>query len=161
MTGMAMTITIDSRQVKELFDRAPAATKRRLSQLVERGAIDVQREMRMAANVAVTGDLRRSVRYTFNAANLSAVIEPTAKYAAAVENGSRPHWPPYKAGTPLADWAKQKGMNAFLLARSISRKGTKAHPFVGPTYKRMRPMVQRDIERGVARLAQELNDGRV
>lgn len=161
MTGSAMTITVDSRQVEEMLARAPVATKRRLRELVERGAIDIQREMRIAANVAVTGDLRRSVRYTFNTATLSAVIEPTAKYAAAVENGSRPHFVSARPGTPLSRWAISKGINPYAVAKSIAKKGTKPHPFVQPTFNKMKPQVERYIERGVAQLAQEMNDGRL
>lgn len=156
-----LKITVDTKQVERMLAKAPALTRKRLGQLVEHGAIEVQREMRLVAPVAVTGDLRRSVRYTYNATSLSAVIEPTAKYAAAVENGARPHWPPYKAGTPLAQWAKKKGMNAYLLARSISKKGTKPHPFVKPTYDKMRPRIEANLKQGVAQLAQELNSGRI
>lgn len=156
-----LTITVDTKQVERMLKKAPALTRRRLGQIVERGAIEVQREMRVAAPVAVTGDLRRSVKYTFNATSLSAVIEPEAKYAAAVENGARPHWPPYRAGTPLAQWAKKKGMNAYLLARSIAKKGTKPHPFVKPTYDKMKPTIERNLQQGVAQLARELDSGRI
>lgn len=40
------------------------------------------------------------------------------------ESGSRPHWPPWGEGTPLAAWAKDKGIPPFLVARAISRRGT-------------------------------------
>ena len=59
MAGMPIGFRVDNAEVLELFARAPTAVKRRLTQLVEGGAIDVQREMRQQAPVAVTGYLRR------------------------------------------------------------------------------------------------------
>tara|TARA_Y100000310_G_C20638448_1_gene792516 strand:- start:1058 stop:1531 length:474 start_codon:yes stop_codon:yes gene_type:complete len=55
-----------------------------------------------------------------------AVANPT-KYGAFVEHGSRPHWPPLDAMQP---WARRHGFpagraGAFLVARSIARRGTK------------------------------------
>lgn len=51
------------------------------------------------------------------------------RYAAAVHNGSRPHWPPIVA---IAGWVHRKRIAAspFVIARAISRRGTKAHPFL-------------------------------
>lgn len=40
---------------------------------------------------------------------------------------SRPHWPPIAAVTP---WARRHGMDPFLVARAISRRGTKLTPFL-------------------------------
>jgi len=54
-------------------------------------------------------------------------------YGLPVEEGSRPHWPPWGAGSSLYVWVERKlGITgkdtksvAFLIARSISKKGTK------------------------------------
>jgi len=156
-----IVISLDDRQVVRLFQRAPGAVTLRLRQLIEGAAIDVQREMRIRANVGVTGNLRRSVRYTFNAAALRAVIEPAAQYAEYVEKGTRPHMVSVAEGTPLRAWAKLKGINPFALKASIARKGTKAHPFVEPTYKKMKPKVEGDIRRGLIRLVEDMNNARV
>ena len=88
MAGMPIGFRVDNAEVLELFARAPTAVKRRLTQLVEGGAIDVQREMRQQAPVAVTGYLRRSVQYRFSPGLIQAIIEPQAKYAAAIEEGA-------------------------------------------------------------------------
>lgn len=56
-------------------------------------------------------------------------VGTNAEYAAAVESGSRPHFPPIAAITP---WAKAHDMSPFGLALSIARKGTAPHPFLGP-----------------------------
>lgn len=74
-----------------------------------------------------TGRLRASI--TTKIEQTKATIAPTVPYASAVEFGSRPHWPPVSA---LEPWARRHGMNAYALARSISRRGTKPHPYMQP-----------------------------
>jgi HK97 gp10 family phage protein len=53
-------------------------------------------------------------------------------YGAAVEYGSRPHWPPIE---PMEKWGRiklgQPGLG-FLIARKISRVGTKEKPYLRP-----------------------------
>lgn len=56
-----------------------------------------------------------------------------------VEFGTRPHWPPIAAITP---WANRHGIAPFLVARAISRRGTKAQPFVEPAWTRQRSRVE-------------------
>ena len=161
MPGMQVGFSLDDLEVRRLFERAPEAVSVRLRQLVEGGAIDVQREMRIATNVGVTGNTRRSVRYTFNALQLSAVIEPTAENAEALEKGSPPHFVSVAEGLSLRDWANLKGINPFALQRSITKKGTQAHPFVEPTYHKMKPKVENDIATGLSRLVEDLNNARI
>ena len=67
MAGMQIGFKIEDANVRALFERAPAEVTRRLKSLVEGAAIDVQREMRIAAPVAVTGQLRGSIRYVDDA----------------------------------------------------------------------------------------------
>ena len=48
----------------------------------------------------------------------------TAKYAGAVHDGGRPHWPP---PGPLGEWAERKGLGTgldFVLRRAIAQHGT-------------------------------------
>lgn len=56
-------------------------------------------------------------------------------YGPAVEKGSKPHFPPIEALTgkleELDKWAKLKGLNAFAVAKSIARKGTKPNNMFG------------------------------
>lgn len=155
----ALSITVDSAGVVSMLTAASEKTALRIGQLVEGAAIAVQREMRLVAPVGVTGQLRNSIRYVYTPALLSAEVGPQADYAAAVETGSKPHWPPYGDGSSIADWANLKGIPAFLVARSIARKGTKAHPFVKPTYDKMKPVVEEQISVGIRALVEEVNSG--
>ena len=66
-------------------------------------------------------------------------------YAIYVEKGTKPHWPPIDA------IAKGLGVSrsvAFLIARSISRKGTKAYPYLVPAAEEFYPDLKRRIKVG-------------
>lgn len=54
---------------------------------------------------------------------LSGKLENTAKYAVFVHEGTKPHFPPLKA---IKGWADRHGIPAFMVTRSIAKKGTKA-----------------------------------
>lgn len=159
MAGINVGFVIDDVRVRELFQRAPAMVTSRLKSLVEAAAIDVQREMRIAAPVAVTGQLRGSIRYVVSPLQVHAVIKPEVKYAEGVEYGTKPRRVSVAEGTPLLAWAKLKGINPYALQKSIARKGTKPHPFVEPTYRKMKPVVESDIASGMTKLVEELNHG--
>ena len=161
MAGVALGVTIDAAGVRRLFERAPGAAQARMRRLIEGAAIDVQREMTIAANVGVTGHLRRSVRYQFSAPLMRAEVTPEANYAEAVEYGTRPHWVSVKPGSSLYQWARLKGINPYALQRSIARKGTKPHPFVKPTYVKMQPRVVNDVSAGITQFARELDNASV
>lgn len=88
-------------------------------------------------------------------ANVTAEIRAEASYASFVEFGTRPHFPPVDA---LRDWAARvlgDERLAFVVARAIARRGTYAHPFLGPaltgnaaTYRRA---IQAAVKRGMAK----------
>jgi HK97 gp10 family phage protein len=139
-----------------MLAQSPEQTKRTVHQLLEKAGIQVMAEMRLHAPVAVTGDLRRTVHYVFQADGAVAV-EPTASYAEYVEKGTKPHFVSVKPGTPLYRWAMQKGIPPFALKASIAKKGTKPHPFIQPTYDIMEPKVQRLFSEGIDALIGQLN----
>jgi phage gpG-like protein len=155
----AMQIRIDDRELRAMLGRAPEVVAVRLRQLVEGSAIDVQREMRIAAPVAVTGQLRNSITYVLHPRDLRAEIGPNVNYGAPVEYGTKPHRVSVAPGTPLRKWAQLKGINPYALQNSIARKGTKPHPFVAPTYRKMKPRVESDIAKGIAKLVEDLSRG--
>src|SRR5664279_1712518 len=124
-----MSIEIDDTTVQAMFARAQDEMKVTVRQLIEGAAIDIQREMRIAAPVAVTGDLRRSVRYTYTPALLMAEVTPNVPYASDVEYGGKARFVSVAPGTPLRKWADMKGINPYAVRNSIAKKGTKAHPF--------------------------------
>lgn len=95
-----------------------------------------EKPMREAENLLVrearkntpvdTGALRGSIKAKVTVRNrqITGVVGSNLKYAPAVEKGSRPHFPPTVA---LEPWARRHGTIAFLVARAISKRGTKGH----------------------------------
>jgi hypothetical protein len=73
-----------------------------------------------------TGRLRNSVGMISRLSGLQATVATNVKYARPVNDGSVPHFPPVAALNP---WARRHGIPAFLVARAISRRGTKATKF--------------------------------
>lgn len=154
-------LTLDSKDVQRVFRAYPEAATRRLGQLVEAGTIDVQREMAINAPVGATGDMRRAVKYKIDRFMMRGEVTPTTPYAAAVENGSRPHFVSVKPGSSLRKWADHKGINPWAVQASIAKKGTKAHPFVKPTYVKMKPKVESDIIQGFNQFVQQVDHGAI
>ena len=78
------------------------------------------------------GRLRDSITHEANSKR--GKTGTNVEYAPWVEYGTRPHFPPVAA---IADWARRvigdgSRSTAFLIARAISRRGTKAQPYLRP-----------------------------
>ncbi len=56
---------------------------------------------------------------------------------------TKPHWPPFKA---LAKWADAKGIPVFLVAKSISEKGTAIVPFIKMGYEQAEDQLKIELE---------------
>lgn len=95
---------------------------------LQKSAIVVENEAKRLAPVD-TGRLRASHHHWLDggAVPLWAKIGPNASYARYVHDGTRPHWPPVAA---IAGWARRQGIEPFLVARAISKRGTKARPWL-------------------------------
>lgn len=103
------------------------------------------------------GGLRRRIRARVDIRKLIARVRATAPHSKLVTFGRRsgkmPSVDPAHAKRPqsaldLKNWAEAHGINPFILARSIARKGTKPHPFmVSIGEERFRERVRQAVER--------------
>ena len=82
---------------------------------------------------ANTGRLRASITpevrvegVTMTNAVVRGFVGNSVAYAPPVEFGTAPHWPPFGPGSSLSRWSELHGISPFLVARAISRRGTKA-----------------------------------
>lgn len=137
-------IQIDTKAVERVLARAPGKINKAKYEILNRGSIMTQAEMRINAPV-FDGELRRTIRPKWVSAD-TVIVFSDAPHAPAIEFGRRPggKMPPYHEGTPLAKWVKIKmgaDVPAFLVARSIARKGTKGQKFARKTYVTMKPQV--------------------
>lgn len=65
-------------------------------------------------------------------ANLTSKIGPSTAYGYYAEKGRKPgRMPPISA---IEGWANRHGINPYVLAKSIARKGTKPHPYMVPAF---------------------------
>ncbi len=84
--------------------------------------------------------------------------EPASGYIAFVDQGTRPHWPPYE---PIAYWARRVLRTddprvVRAIQRKIARSGTKAQKFVEKTAEEDGPQAQRVFAAAVERKARTL-----
>ena len=71
-----------------------------------------------------SGSLSRSIKYKVVGKTLYVTMN---KYAAYLDQGTKPHPVPPKA---LEKWARKKGLNEYAVSANIKKYGTKAYPFL-------------------------------
>ena len=153
-----MNVIIDDRGAILRFKNSSQQGKKAISDILHYSAIEGERDVRQEAPT-FDGDLRRSIRSNVDEIRQTARIDSELRYADAVHLGSRPHFPPYKAGTPLHKWAVAHGMSPYLLARHISKVGTKANPFFKRAYDTLEPKAERFAESRINKFTEEMNRG--
>lgn len=138
------------RDIKKAGGDAKPLVKAALANSAER----TKQEMRRRAPHA-TGTLQRSilpeVKYPI------AEVKANENYAAAIEFGSRPHTPPYKA---IERWTSKKGIPGsaiWPIIKHIEKKGTKKQPFFVPGYEAAQDYISDQFTKVVDRLMSVLN----
>lgn len=104
-----------------------------------------------------TGGLRRSITSEVRVegvggTKVQGVVGSNARYAAAVELGSKPHFPPPGA---LEAWARRRGLNAFVVARAISRRGTRPRRYLQNAFETNKPAIVRLIGATVSQIVKD------
>lgn len=141
----------------------PDMTRRELLAAMTQGTLLVEREVKEGMPRGATGLTAASVTsdaYSTPAGVLGTVGSslPTATFA---ELGTRPHMPPVDALVPwvravLGVEEKRAPSVAFLIARKIARKGTKAKRPFANAIARTESQVLRMFEAAADRIAQRL-----
>lgn len=106
------------------FAKAPDIAKDEINVAIKKTILSLLAAAR--TNTPVDRGFLRGAGMQTTFENLKGVLENTAPYAIFVHEGTRPHFPPIEAIEP---WASRHGIPAFLVARSIARKGTQGVPF--------------------------------
>ena len=108
------------------FDRLQVASA--LKAGIRKSIFTLEARAKKETPVGVSGFLRNAYRENFD--GLKGELVNTKEYARYVHEGRKPgKMPPIG---PIALWARRKGLAipAFVIARSIAKKGTKANPFL-------------------------------
>ncbi|CAN5439069.1 hypothetical protein BH10PSE18_BH10PSE18_19030 [soil metagenome] len=145
---------------------APAVTRRELLAAMTQATLLVEREVKEGIPRGATGLTAASV--TSDAFSTSAgvlgIVGSSQPAALFVELGTKPHMPPVEALVPwvravLGVDAKRAPSVAFLIARKIARKGTKAQRPFALALARTEGQVLRMIESAADRIASHLAGG--
>ncbi|MEK6245835.1 MAG: hypothetical protein AABM33_15220 [Pseudomonadota bacterium] len=170
-----MEYEIDYSALKELqanLARNPAVVRKHLLAAVTEADNLLLREVKERMPKGAQEFLYRSV---FNEERVSdtgviGLVSSPMSYAVAVELGTKPHFPPLQ---PLVDWVQHSqhfgGVSdakvargiAFLIARKISRVGTKAQRPFGLTFQAQESQVRTIFDAAAARIAADIAGTRV
>ncbi len=149
-----VSFIVDMRRLQQRVARGEKTVPATLDRFVQRAANEFARAEKIQAPKALSL-LTNSIQATkLDTAYYS--VGPKVKYAAAVNNGGRPHWAPLQ---PLKDWLRvvkrvtdqhELHDRAKGLQRFIAAHGTKANPFVQRTRTKMDDRVIELLRTGAA-----------
>jgi len=129
--------------VRDLRGEAMLSAMRESTLLVTRSAKKYAPVDTGRLRASITPEVRRS------GVQILGVVGSNVQYAAAVELGSKPHFPPVAA---LETWARRKGLNPYLVARAISRRGTKPRRYLQRAFEDNRQRIINKIDGAVGRI---------
>lgn len=115
-------------RLKREFRKKPKQVTREMHKALGRSAEKIASDARRNAP-ANTGSLRGSIKAQMRGIASWRVLV-NSEYGLYVHEGTDPHFPPWQENTALADWANDKGIPPFLVAKSIAEHGTEAQPFL-------------------------------
>lgn len=140
---MSFKIKIENKQLRSFESKmksVPSSLPKFLKQGLHQKAIEIKDEARDVVSKD-TGRLKNSIQeFDSSTKNkIKFIVQPQEKYAEGVEKGREPHEPNM---TTLKKWAKRKGLNPYAVANAIRKKGTKKHPYMQPSYKKIKPTIE-------------------
>lgn len=110
-------------ELKKAMEKSPKTVREHLDPAIKKAILSLKAKA-IPETSTDRGFLRGSNHETFS--TLKGILENTAPYSSYVHDGTKPHFPPISA---IEGWANRHGIEPFLVARAISKKGTKAVPF--------------------------------
>lgn len=147
-----LSIRIDISGARDGLGKLPAAVVRAVDTKLARGAEEVAREAKGNSPKAFS-HLTNSIRAE-RISDMHYRVSEGMNYGRPVEEGARPHRVDSRKLIPwvervLGVRGKDARSKAFLIARSIAMRGTRAQPYMQPATDIMRPRVQQLVMLGV------------
>ena len=133
---------------------------------MEKSLMELQREVVLATPINV-GTLRASITSEISgrALDLEGRVGSPLQYAEPVEYGQDPHWPNIDAIAKSAHFKygglasyREEIQRAFLIARSIARKGVRAFRMFGKAFEKLSPKVRGYFDDAGERAAKKLRE---
>lgn len=162
LKSLNVDITGDQ-QFRKALQQTPEALFKQLQKMVSRGGSEAAREQKRRAPKAQS-TLVNSIR-SIRDEDLSAIAAPNTDYAVFVNDGTGPGgFPSLQA---IKDWIRVKGISprnakddlddlAYMISRSIARKGTQAQPFVDNTAEKITPRIHRLMQQAARNSLKEV-----
>lgn len=128
--GLAVTFKLGDARILRTRE-ALQTTRQEMLKGMREGLMQWSADASRGSPVGVSGRLKGAYGERVQVASpvlLTGKLFNRAPYAAPVEFGARPHWPPFGPGSDLALWARRKLGDeslAFVVARSIARGTTR------------------------------------
>ena len=125
---------------------------------ITRSVIQIEADAKRLVPVD-THNLQRSLTHEVvqQGSNVTGRVGTNLIYAPVVEYGRSPgSMPPPSA---LVGWLRRKGIDekyAFVVARSIARRGTRKQPYLKPALEKNRQAISREMDQVLRRIAQRL-----
>lgn len=155
-------------ELQAAWAKAPDLVAEELTAAIWEASLYLQREVQEGTPVGATSLLRNSIIAQAperDGERITGEVTTGLSYAAPVEIGTRPHFPPI---APLQDWAVAKlGVSAeesrgvaFAIARKIAREGTQGAKMFERAFNEGREQVTAIVERAAVRVRDRLSQGR-
>jgi HK97 gp10 family phage protein len=158
--AIVFDIRMNSTAVEAALTEAAAAFPMYVNSWLVKAATLTKEEMESRVNqgigAAMGQGIKNNITATYGPGNVFVGPNSNVPYAIYLEKGTEPHRPPMHADSALAQWCEMKGLNIYAIAQSIAKKGTKAHPFVEPTYEVVKDPVEALFEGGVAQFVAKI-----
>lgn len=126
---------------------------RPMTQAMRKAALLVERDAKINSPLD-TGDLRRSITTDVRVEGVGGrgeavvgVVGSNRQQAVYMELGTKPHFPPISV---LEQWAERHGLNAFLVARAISRRGLRPRRYLQNAFEQNKPKIIRILNDAVS-----------
>jgi hypothetical protein len=148
--------------------QAPHVVREELLKAMTEADAKIEAQVKELAPRGASGDLQRSVigqEREVGPFGVEGLVTSPLNYVVPVELGTKPHFPPVEA---LIDWVKAKlGVTgdkearsvAFLVARKISRRGTKGQAMFEKTLEHMTPEIHAIFGAAQDRIAERILRG--
>ncbi|GMQ61198.1 MULTISPECIES: HK97 gp10 family phage protein [Vallitalea] len=163
---MAKEGFIGANRLKEKFRAYHQRATNNIERALYKGGLQVESDAKLLV-IVDTGHLRASIATRLISTQSKTVVEigTNLEYAAIIEFGSSPHFPPVDA---LEPWVKRVILNgveayegeakdvAYAVAKNISKWGTQARPFLQPAYDMNIDHIKVDVKEAIKESKSEL-----
>lgn len=156
---MSLELTVDSNELQRAMVASPRILGKHLTRAIERTVLEMARAAKRGAPKA--SSLLTNAINSVMVSPVEGLVFAGVDYARMVEDGTRGgdgrRLPPKDN---ILDWIKVRRIQpddpdmsqedlAYVIARSIARKGTPAQPFMGPAYEDNRAKAERRISKAI------------